>query len=167
LTNFTTTFSLAFDENLSENLPNRVYAVLLGNAVPKHLIGTTDSAFYTHYSLISTVSANWDLPTLGRYDVGSNVFSFVAEQTHDEIRSLPSPGISGVLLNASYPGLFNSVTKIPLPIPNTKLVVNGRPVLPKVVETWGCPELQKCTVYTGSLVIPSGENPPVIPKGCT
>ena len=156
-------FSLAFDENETENEPNRVIGILLGGAVPQHLVGTSDSNFYTHYSDIATIEANWDLPTLGRYDVGANVYALVAEKTHDELRTLD---INQVLLNQSYPGLFNSVNVTALPIPNTKLVVNGRRVLESIVKTWGSPELQKCTVYNGSLTIPSGENPPVLPKGC-
>lgn len=149
---------LTWDETGEDNEQNRVAGVLLGNAVPKHLVGTVDSSFYVHYSEIATVEANWDLPTLGRYDVGSNVFKFVGEQTGDRIRSLD---INQVLLNESYPGLFNSVQTLPLPVPNTKLVVNGRRVLDSIVKTWGSPELQKLTVYSGALAIPDGQNPPV------
>jgi acid phosphatase len=155
---------ITFDETGVDNVQNRVANILLGNAIPKHLIGTTDSNFYVHYSELATVEANWDLPTLGRHDVGANVFSFVAEQTHDEVRTLPD--LDQTFLNTSYPGPYNSVTVTGLPIPNTRLVVNGRPVLDSIVKTWGSPELQKCTVYTGSLEVPSGTNPPVLPKGC-
>ncbi|KAF8812750.1 acid phosphatase [Phlegmacium glaucopus] len=157
---------LTFDENESGDEQNRVTAILLGNAVPKHLIGTTDSNFYAHYSEIATVEANWKLPTLGRFDVGANVFAFVAEHTHDEIRTLKNPPLAQTFLNGSYPGIFNTVKFAPLPIPNTKLVVNGRHVLDSIVDTWGSPELQKCTVYTGALEIPSAVNPPVLPAGC-
>ena len=140
--------------------------VLLGNAIPKHLIGTTDSNFYVHYSELSTVEANWDLPTLGRRDVGANVFAFVAQETHDKIQTLVNPPLSQTFLNTSYPGPFNSVNVTSLPVPNTKLVVNGRKVLESIVKIWGSPELQRCTPYTGSVEVPSGANPPVIPKGC-
>ena len=148
-------------------MQNRVANILLGNAVPKHLIGTTDSNFYVHYSELATVEANWDLPTLGRRDVGANVFSFVAEQTHNVVRNILDPPLEQTFLNSSYPGPFNSVTVTELPIPNTRLVVNGRRVLESIVKTWGSPELQRCTPYTGSLDVPSGTNPPVLPKGCT
>jgi acid phosphatase len=154
---------LTFDENGSDNEGNNVFALLLGNAVPNHLKGTTDSNVYDHYSEIATVEANWNLPTLGRRDVGANVFSMVAEQTGDRLRSLKQLP----LLNESYPGIFNSITLAPLPIPNTKLVVNGRRVLESIVDVWGSKELQKCTVYTGALEVPDGENPPVLPKGCS
>jgi len=157
---------LTFDETGVDNIQNRVANILVGNAVPKHLIGTTDSNFYNHYSEIATVEANWDLPTLGRRDVGANVFAFVAEQTHDLIRPLENPPLSQTFLNSSYPGPFNSINVIPLPIPNTTLVVNGRRVLDSIVKVWGSPELQRCTPYTGSVEVPSGTNPPVLPKGC-
>ena len=152
---------LAWDENEIETDQNRVGAVLFGNAVPKHLIGTTDATFYNHYSEIATVEANWDLPTLGRYDVGANVFSFVAKHTGDEIRTLKNPPLSQTFLNMSYPGVFNSQPSGSLPVPNTNLVVNGRRVLESIQEKWGSPELQKCTVYSGALEIPSSSNPPV------
>jgi len=59
---------LTFDENETETENNRVWAVLLGGAIPHELRGTTDSTFYTHYSALSTVQANWDLGSLGRFD---------------------------------------------------------------------------------------------------
>ena len=159
---------LAFDETASSTSQNRVVGILLGSAVPTDLVGTSDTAFYDHYSQLATVEANWDLPTLGRYDVGANVFSFVAQQTGDKIRTLTSPlaTLSETLLDASYPGIFNSEKTAPLPIPNTSLVVNGRSVLPAIVQTWGTAALQACTAYNGSLGVPSAKNPPVLPKGC-
>ena len=159
-----TCLSLAFDENGSDALQNRVDTILLGNAVPRSLIGTQDATFYNHYSDIATIEANWKLHTLGRYDVGANVFSFVAKKTGDVTRTLPN--LDQTLLNASYPGVFNSGPKAPLPIPNTSLVVNHRTVLPKIVATWGSAALQKCTTYNGSLIIPSNTNPPILPEGC-
>lgn len=157
---------LTFDENESSPEQNRVDSLLLGDVIPNHLRGTQDTWFYTHFSELATVQANWDLHTLGRYDVGANVFSFVAEKTGDKLRTPQSPPLSQTFLNGSYPGLFNSEKTAPLPIPNTKLVVNGRKVLPKVVKTWGAKDLQKCTVYHGTVEIPSGANPPVLPAGC-
>jgi acid phosphatase len=157
-------FNTAFDENETTDPHNRVDSVLLGTAVPKELVGTKDATFYTHYSEIATIEANWGLHTLGRYDVGANVFSLVAKHTHDVIRTVKD--LNQVFLNVSYPGPFNSAPSGRYPVPNTKLVVNGRTVLPKVVEAWGSHALQKCTVYDGALQPPSGLNPPVTPKGC-
>jgi Phosphoesterase family len=59
---------LTFDENEDEAVNNHVWAALLGGAVPDNLRGTTDSTFYTHYSALSTVQANWGLGSLGRFD---------------------------------------------------------------------------------------------------
>lgn len=59
---------LTFDENESSSINNRVYSLLLGGAIPTKLRGTTDSTYYTHYSALSTVQANWALGSLGRGD---------------------------------------------------------------------------------------------------
>jgi len=160
---------LTWDETATSTIQNRVVGILLGGAVPANLIGTTDTNFYNHYSQIATVEANWDLPTLGRYDVGANVFSFVAAKTGDKIRSLTSPllSLSKTLLDLSYPGIFNSAKSAPIPIPNTTLVVNGRPVLPQIVATWGSAALQACAGYNGSVGVPSAKDPPILPKGCS
>jgi acid phosphatase len=157
---------LTFDESGNSTVQNRVDSVLLGNAVPRELIGTSDGNFYNHYSEIATVEANWGLHTLGRYDVGANVFEFVAKKTGDRIRQLTTTTLTETFLNASYPGVFNTVTLAPLPIPNTRLVVNGRTVLDSIVRTWGSPVHQACAGYSDSLEIPSDVNPPVLPSFC-
>lgn len=46
---------ITFDENETYSIENRVYAILLGDAIPSALRGTHDSTFYTHYSQLSTV----------------------------------------------------------------------------------------------------------------
>jgi len=154
---------LTFDENEGGEAANRIRSILIGGAVTKSLVGTIDNNFYTHYSIISAAEANWGLHTLGRYDVGANVFEFVAKQTQDTVRTVD---ISKVELSGSYPGIFNAKKKAPLPVPNTSLVINGRTVLPSIVATWGSASLQKCTVYKGELVPPFAGAPPVLPTGC-
>ncbi|KAL9938929.1 hypothetical protein V8E36_001742 [Tilletia maclaganii] len=75
---------LSFDENEDYTVNNQIATILLGNAVPEGLRGKTDDTFYTHYSFLSTIEANWGLKTLGRGDVNktmSNVLGFVANQT--------------------------------------------------------------------------------------
>lgn len=160
--------SSAFDESGGGTglVPNRVDSVLLGNAVPADRIGTADGNFYTHYSEIATVEANWGLHTLGRYDTGANVFEFVAEQTGDRIRQLTTTPLADTFLNASYPGVFNTISQAPLPIPNTRLVVNGRTVLDSIIRTWGSPVQQACAGYSDSIEIPNAFTPPVIPSFC-
>jgi len=64
---------LTFDENATYEDQNNVLTLLLGD-IPDDLKGTTDDTFYDHYSLIATVEANWELPNLGRYDCGANVW---------------------------------------------------------------------------------------------
>ncbi|KAI0032173.1 phosphoesterase family-domain-containing protein, partial [Vararia minispora EC-137] len=73
---------LTFDENENYKINNRVFSLLLGGAVPERMRGTVDSAYYTHYSTLSSVQANWALGHLGRGDVDplmSNVFALVAD----------------------------------------------------------------------------------------
>ncbi|KAF9035792.1 acid phosphatase [Panaeolus papilionaceus] len=154
---------LTFDEVGTNSIQNRVFTLLMGSAVPPSLHGTTDSAFYTHYSAISTVEANWGLHTLGRYDVGANVFSLVGQHTQDTIQVT---SLDTILLNGSYPGFLNSIPTLIMPVPNVNLVVNGRTVLPLVQEIWGAPELQNCTVYSKQVVPASILTPPVLPAGC-
>lgn len=57
---------------------------MLGGGLPASLKNTTDDTFYTHYSCLSTVEANWGLGSLGRGDTNAtlnNVFDFVAGVT--------------------------------------------------------------------------------------
>lgn len=56
----------------------------MGGVIPANLRGTSDTTYYTHYSTLSTVEANWGLGSLGRGDTNktmSNVFEFVANVT--------------------------------------------------------------------------------------
>lgn len=95
-----TLFLLTFDEDAYDG-NNRVFSVLLGGAIPEHLRGTTDDTFYTHYSTIATVSANWGLPSLGRWDCGANIFEIVANKTgyvNYEVNT------TNLRLNETYPG---------------------------------------------------------------
>jgi hypothetical protein len=60
---------VTFDENETYTIKNKIWGVLLGDVIPANLRGTTDNTFYTHYSAISTIEANWALYHLGRGDV--------------------------------------------------------------------------------------------------
>ncbi|RAL17606.1 acid phosphatase [Aspergillus homomorphus CBS 101889] len=91
---------LTFDEDsYVEN--NKVFSVLLGGALPEQLKGTTDDTFYTHYSSIATVSANWGLPSLGRWDCGANIFEIVANKTGYVNYEVDTTNLR---LNETYPG---------------------------------------------------------------
>ena len=50
--------------------------------MPLDLKGTTDDTFYSHYSILSILENNWDLPNFGRYyDVGAGLFKLTADMT--------------------------------------------------------------------------------------
>lgn len=155
---------VTFDENETYTLANRVFSFLIGDAVPQHLVNTTDSMFYDHYSELATVQANWGLDTLGRWDVGANVFGMVADKTGDVNTAWPAATDSNGthFFNSSFPGPFNSVnSSVPYPVPNTLLHRAGRAVLPKVVLEWGLKQLQQYSYYTNTVQIPDGMHPPV------
>ena len=154
---------VTFDENHTYTVENRMLAILLGDAIPSNLVGTTDNNYYNHYSEISTVEANWDTHTLGRYDVGANVFSFVAAKTGDKLRQWQTPAFSTMFFNSSYPGLFSTKdTSVPLPAPNIHITQNGRTILPSIANTWAQDESN--SPYTGAVEIPDGTHPPVYPS---
>lgn len=128
---------LSFDENEDYPTPNRVYTVLLGGAIDKSLQGTTDDTFYNHYSTISTVSVNWDLPSLGRWDCDANVLALVANKTGYRNADVK---VDGLYFNASYPGPVADKQYTPgwWPAPNTQAkCASGHGVLPAIADTWG------------------------------
>lgn len=154
---------VTFDENETYTIQNKVFSILIGDAVPKKLVGTVDGSYYNHYSEIATVEANWGLHTLGRFDVGANVFSFVAEKTHDQVKKWTGTPLSQFFFNASYPGIFNSVATAwsAQPVPNLEDECNGRSVLPAIQKYW---KGKKGTYYKNVLEIPDGSHPPVYTK---
>ena len=148
---------LTYDESETYSKPNKIVSLLLGGALPKSLKGTTDDTFYTHYSILSTLENNWSLPNLGRYDVGANVFDFVAKQTgyknHDVDRSK-------VDLSVSYAGLLNSGEQLDIPLPNPYLIgAGGRGILKTLPEAWLNPAGGHVnTPYDGSGNVSDGRN---------
>lgn len=150
---------VTFDENHSYAKQNRIVGILLGDAIPKDLVGTTDSTYYNHYSELSTVQANWGLNSLGRWDVGANVYKFVADKTGDALRKWSGPvPFSQMFFNSSYPGKLNKkASSVPWPVPNTGAKYAGRTVLPAVVQTWG--KLVGQSAYKEGVEIPDGMHP--------
>jgi acid phosphatase len=150
---------VTFDENHSYAKQNRIVGILLGDAIPTKLVGTTDDTYYNHYSELSTVQANWGLHSLGRWDVGANVYKFVAEQTGDQLRKWSGPvAFSQMFFNSSYAGKLNNKNKsVPWPVPNTSANYGGRTVLAAVVQTWG--KLLSQSAYTSAVEIPDGMHP--------
>lgn len=156
---------ITFDENETYSIKNNILGVLLGDAVPSNLVGTQDTNYYNHYSEIATVEANWGLHTLGRYDVGANVFSWVAQKTGDVVRSWNAntgvkEAFANMYFNYSYPGIFNSnaARYAVQPVPNSLSFQNLRSVLPSIAAQWIGQELN--TVYSGALEIPDGYHIP-------
>ncbi|KAG8631860.1 hypothetical protein KVT40_001000 [Elsinoe batatas] len=153
---------VTFDENHSYTRANRVFSILLGDAVPTSLVGTSDSTFYNHYSTIASVEANWNLHTLGRWDVGANIFDFVAKATGDKNSAFTAATASQPtrFLNESFAGPFSSARRAGYPVPNVGLVRNERTVLPAVKNVWGAAALQEQSYYQNTVSIPDGLAPP-------
>ncbi|KAJ5278949.1 acid phosphatase [Penicillium angulare] len=129
---------LTYDEDRTYNKTNRIFSVLIGGGVPEHLKGTSDDTFYTHYSTIATVSANWGLPSLGRWDCGANIFEFVANKTGYVNYKVDT---SHLHLNNTYPGPLsdNSYSKYSNVWPNPVTEGNcsaGHGVLEAVKKTY-------------------------------
>jgi len=119
---------LTFDENETYTINNQVYSILLGNVIPENLRGTTDSTFYTHYSTLSTVQANWDLGNLGRQDTNktvSNVFQFVAGLTNYTNVNLTGNAIPWLNTTLTVPGPLNPQYYTPWIAPNTSAAGAG------------------------------------------
>ncbi|KAI9888448.1 MAG: hypothetical protein M1814_006927 [Vezdaea aestivalis] len=157
---------LTFDESEGYQQSNRVLSLLFGGAVPRELRNTTDDTFYTHYSMLSTMEANWDLPNLGRFDVGANVFDIVAKKSGYKNVKVDT---ANVLLNVSYPGFLASKKdkQAPLPAPNLNLTgAGGKGVLQSMKDTWKSDTSE--TYYNGSIQYVDGfHNLPVYVKSGT
>ncbi|KAF9895412.1 hypothetical protein FE257_000318 [Aspergillus nanangensis] len=92
---------LTFDEDKTYPKGNRIFSILLGGAIPDDLKGTEDDTFYTHYSIIASMSANWGLPSLGRWDCGANILEIVANKTNYINYDVDTTNMH---LNETYPG---------------------------------------------------------------
>ncbi|KAI9438814.1 phosphoesterase family-domain-containing protein [Lactarius indigo] len=123
---------LTFDENETYSINNRVFALLLGGAVPDSARGTVDSTYYTHFSSLSTVEANWGLGSLGRGDTNktlSNVYSFVADATGYKNLDVSPADIPLTNITGTIPGPLNAQRYVPFRAPNTSAVgAGGGPV---------------------------------------
>ena len=150
---------LTFDESENYVTPNNILGLLLGDAIPASLQATEDDHFYNHYSELATVEANWGLSTLGRWDVGANVFQVVADKTGDAVRAWgDSPPFWTMLFNAPYKGPLGTLLHAPWPAPDTTMVFAGRHVLDKVKQTWAGKDQD--SPYKPVLENPDGLHPP-------
>ncbi|KAA1477560.1 hypothetical protein DENSPDRAFT_828927 [Dentipellis sp. KUC8613] len=123
---------LTFDETETYTVNNRVFTLLLGGAVPDNLRGTVDSTYYSHYSALSSVQANWGLDSLGRGDTNktmSNVFAPVAAVTGYQNANITGAAIPLTNLTGTIPGPLNPNQFVPFSAPNTSAVgAGGGPV---------------------------------------
>ncbi|KAJ3496105.1 hypothetical protein NLG97_g2906 [Lecanicillium saksenae] len=154
---------ITWDEaEITSQRPNHILAVLIGDAIPTELVGTKDDSFYTHYSSIATVSANWDLPTLGRWDVGANVYQWVGNKTGDTIRSWTNmSNFENHYYATAYAGFLNTRSNnTQLPKPNLALEPSfgGRYILQSIKDMWANSDAP--TYYTDSIEVADGRNPP-------
>lgn len=126
---------VSFDEGGNYTVPNRVYSILLGGAVPDELKGTTDDTFYTHYSVISSLSANWGLPSLGRWDCGANLLRMVADKVGYTNWKVD---LANLYLNHSYPGPLSNddyLSRWPIPATTARCSA-GHGILNQVHKTY-------------------------------
>ncbi|KAJ5113207.1 phosphoesterase family-domain-containing protein [Penicillium angulare] len=137
---------LTFDETETYDVPtdqeyakrNRVFSILLGGAVPDDLVGTKDDTVYTHYSTIASVSANWGLPSLGRWDCGANLLKIVADKVGYTNWDVDN---TNLYINESLPGPLseNDLNKYRAswPIPTTNETCSGgHGILQSVVDAY-------------------------------
>jgi acid phosphatase len=127
---------LSFDENEDYHSPNKVFTLALGGAIPAALHGKEDATFYNHYSMLSTVSVNWGLPSLGRWDCDANVLETVANVTGYQNQAV---NMTGLYFNSSYPGPLSDEHYNPLwSAPDTSArCASGMGVLESVVSVRG------------------------------
>jgi hypothetical protein len=155
-----TVIQLTYDESADYGKPNHIVSLILGEGIPQSLEGTEDNTFYTHYSVLATIENNWGLPNLGRYDVGANVFQFVADVTGYSNKD--PPNAATVDNSVSYSGAFNNETsmQVAIPPPNLKLVgAGGLGVHDHIRMEWQADEFKK-TPYDGSGNVFDAKNAP-------
>jgi acid phosphatase len=85
--------------------------------------------------MISTVSLNWGLPSLGRWDCNANVLQTVANKT-SHVNTIVNT--TNLYFNSSYPGPMSDGLFLPVwPVPDTNAKCIAGSVLSSVVTTWG------------------------------
>lgn len=145
---------------------NHVAGIMLGSALPKHLVNKTDDSYYNHYSELSSVEANWGLHTLGRWDVGANVWRWVGKKTGDRIREwsrrVAGDSFENYYWNQSYGGVFSSAntTSHSYVAPNLRIRSPGthRTVLPAIARLWAGSSLPD--YYRDVIEVPDALHPP-------
>jgi len=146
---------ITFDENEIYPFANQVYSLLLGDAIPQDLRGTNDSTYYTHYSQLSTVQANWGLHNLGRQDTNksvANVFDFTAKVTNYANKNITVYPMN----NVSEGGVFNNQSALwsPIPSPNVSAQGAGGAILPLLTQVQPTTQASRAMhIMNGSIVL--------------
>ena len=119
--------------------------------MPDNMKGTKDDTVYTHYSILSSLENNWGLPTLGRYDVGANVFSLVASKTGYTSNHAPA-NMASINNSLSYDGFLNTdpAKYKMIPTPNLKAVGAGGQGVERMVGITWAQHADDLTPYDGS-----------------
>ncbi|CZT43944.1 related to acid phosphatase Pho610 [Rhynchosporium secalis] len=151
---------LTYDESETYSKPNKIVSLLLGGAVPQKLKGTSDDTVYSHYSILSTLENNFELPTLGRYDAGANVFDLVAAKTGYKNHPLPPPSSPNQPINnsLSYMGFLNNKPNgwLKLPPPNLQLKGAGSMGPERMTKILWITRDKETTPYDGSGILYDG-----------
>ena len=125
---------LTFNKSDTYTMHNTVYTILLGGAIAGHE-NIVDDTFYNHFSILTSVELNWDLPSLGRWDCGANVLQVVSNATGYKNAVVDT---TNLYFNTSYPGPLSDSEYLPVwPVPDTNSRCAAGSVLDSVVSTWG------------------------------
>ncbi|KAH9059205.1 hypothetical protein EDB87DRAFT_1577828 [Lactarius vividus] len=124
------TLILTFDKN---SINNRASTLLLGGAIPESVRGTIDSTYYTHYSSLSTMAANWNLGSLGRGNTNkhvlwsrvspklpSHVYATGYKNFDVSLADIPLTNITGTI-----PGPLDAQRYVPFRAPDTSAISAG------------------------------------------
>ncbi|CAG8957811.1 hypothetical protein HYFRA_00000150, partial [Hymenoscyphus fraxineus] len=149
---------VTYDESETYSQPNKIASILLGGAIPKNKRGTTDETFYTHYSILSTLQNNWELPNLGRYDVGANVFDIVAQKTG--YKNHHPSSVAPLNNSLSYAGALNNLPDKwkAYPTPNMQLIGAGGKGIERTTKLNWVTREKDTTPYDGTGQVFDGGN---------
>lgn len=126
-------YILTFARASSRTGPNKVMTLLLGDMHDWHR-GTVDHTYYDHYSIPASTQANFNLPSLGRYDCSANVFYRINRKA--KISSKKNPHITENYNQGPYTG-YLSDDNVDLPIPNLNCEGRGHSgLLRHVKKVW-------------------------------
>lgn len=126
-------FIVTFARASSNTGANKVWTVILGDMHEKQR-GTTDSTYYDHYSIPASTIANFDLPSLGRYDCTANVFKLINKKAKQH--NTQNPDITDNFHQGPFAGYFSD-DSLSLPVPNLNCEGRGHSgLLRRVKKIW-------------------------------